>query len=222
MYIGPDRDLREGVAQDLQPGISPGRNDTFVVANSALLAGVGVALLVAGPTLIWRGVAGRQQVRTELSNQRIVFPSRDALPASLMPYAGAQVRAGDQARAFADFIANNLSKATEGRTYAQIVDELHAAPQADERLARLRETAFMGQSLRGALLTATTTPARRRKLSASATDRAPHRREHTCEARYPLRSRTRTTAQGARRSTSWEVGCSALESESNPRQTQTS
>jgi hypothetical protein len=132
----------------------PDRNRTLVVVTSALLAAVGIALLIAGPTLIWRGVAGRQQVQTELSNQRIEFPSGDALPASLMPYAGIRVRTGDQARAFADYIAGNVSKATAGRTYAQIVDELHAAPHADERLARLRETAFMGQSLRGALLTA--------------------------------------------------------------------
>ncbi|TNH28502.1 hypothetical protein FHG89_14945 [Micromonospora orduensis] len=45
-----------------------------------------------------------------------------------------------------------MTKATGGRTYAEIADEWMAGGRTDERLARLRETAFMGQSLRGALL----------------------------------------------------------------------
>jgi hypothetical protein len=45
-----------------------------------------------------------------------------------------------------------VAKATAGRTYAQIADECQASGRTDEGLARLRETAFMGQTLRGPLL----------------------------------------------------------------------
>ena len=61
---------------------------------------------------------------------------------------------GGQARAFSELIASHVVKATEGRTYAQIAEEWQASGRTDERLGRLRETAFMGQTLRGSLLSA--------------------------------------------------------------------
>jgi len=117
-----------------------------------LLAVVGVGLLLAGPILIARGTAGRRSIRAELSEQKIVFPDRHELPAALAGYAGVQVRTGEHARAFADFIGANVARATGGRTYAQIAEELQACGGSDERLTRLRQTAFMGQTLRGSLL----------------------------------------------------------------------
>ena len=59
---------------------------------------------------------------------------------------------GDQAQAFAELIGRHVTQATGGRTYSQIVDEWQATDRTDERLARLRQTAFMGQTLRGSLL----------------------------------------------------------------------
>lgn len=117
-----------------------------------LLFATGLVLLAAGAALLVRGQVGRDQVRRELSDQRIVFPPTDGLPPALARYAGSQVTTGGQARAFADLIASHLAHATAGRTYAQISDDWQAAGRGDQRLTRLRETAFMGQTLRGSLL----------------------------------------------------------------------
>jgi hypothetical protein len=121
---------------------------------AALLFAVGAVLLAAGPVMILRGRAGRGQIQHELAEQRIVFPQVDALPTALTRYAGLQVKTGEQARAFSDLIASHVAQATAGRTYAQIADEWQAGGRTDQRLARLRETAFMGQTLRGSLLSA--------------------------------------------------------------------
>lgn len=117
-----------------------------------LLFTTGVVLLAAGAALLVRGQIGRDQIRRELSDQRIVFPPTDDLPPALARYARSQVTTGGQARAFSELIASHLDQATAGRTYAQISDEWQAAGRGDQRLTRLRETAFMGQTLRGSLL----------------------------------------------------------------------
>lgn len=119
---------------------------------SILLWLVGAVLLIAGPTMIVRGVAGRKQINDELTDQKIVFPAAECLPAALVRHAGVQVRTGEQARAFADLIGTHVAQASGGRAYAEIADEWLAGGRKDERLARLREAAFMGQSLRGSLL----------------------------------------------------------------------
>lgn len=117
-----------------------------------LLGLTATVLLLAGPTMIVQGLVGRRSVSRELAQQRISFPAGDGLPPGLHRYAGTPVHTGSQARAFADLIGVHVAKATGGRTYAEIADEWMAGGRTDERLARLRETAFMGQSLRGALL----------------------------------------------------------------------
>lgn len=121
---------------------------------SPLLGLAGAVLLVAGPVMIARGLTGRRSITQELTNQKITFPAHDVLPAELARHAGAQVHTGDQARVFSDLIAAHVTQATGGRTYSEIADEWLAAGRKDERLARLRETAFMGQALRGSLLAA--------------------------------------------------------------------
>lgn len=120
---------------------------------SILLTAVGVVLLIASPVLVVQGLLGRRSVTHELAGQRIVFPSAGAeLPDSLARYADTPVRTGVQARAYSELIADHVDKATGGRTYAEISDEWLAGGGTDEKLARLRETAFMAQTLRGALL----------------------------------------------------------------------
>ncbi|MFB9363781.1 hypothetical protein [Actinoplanes nipponensis] len=113
---------------------------------------VGGALLVAAPIMIVQGVAGRRTVSRELTEQHITFPAGDGLPAALSRYAGRTVHTGAEARAYSDLIAGHVAAATGGRTYAEIAEEWQAGARTDERLRRLRETAFMGQSLRGTLL----------------------------------------------------------------------
>ncbi|GAA0250565.1 hypothetical protein GCM10010492_58450 [Saccharothrix mutabilis subsp. mutabilis] len=119
---------------------------------AVLTAGAAVVFLAAGATMIVRGVLGRRAVGAELAAQRIRFPAADALPADLARHAGSPVRTGGQARAYSAVIAANLAKATDGRTYSEIAADCTGGGHGDERLTRLRETAFTGQSLRGALL----------------------------------------------------------------------
>ncbi|MDQ0958175.1 hypothetical protein QFZ66_002053 [Streptomyces sp. B4I13] len=118
-----------------------------------LLGTVGIALAVAGPVMVWRGRNGRKEIRAELADQKITFPER-GLPAELAAYAGRPVKTGPEAHAYAEFIKGNLAHATGGRTYAEITAELHAAGGDDEKLSKLRQTAFMGQSLRASLMSA--------------------------------------------------------------------
>jgi hypothetical protein len=118
-----------------------------------LLGTVGTALAVAGPVMVLRGLGGRKEIRAELAAQKITFPDR-GLPAELAAHAGRGVETGPEAHAYAEFIKGNLAHATGGRTYAEITAELHAAGGDDEKLAKLRQTAFMGQSLRASLMSA--------------------------------------------------------------------
>ncbi|MET9390259.1 hypothetical protein ABZY20_07565 [Streptomyces sp. NPDC006624] len=120
---------------------------------AALLGTVGVALSVAGPVMLLRARSGRKEIRAELTAQKITFPRR-GLPAELASYAGGDVDTGPAAHAYARFIQGNLAHATGGRTYAEITSELYAAGGDDEKLAELRQTAFMGQTLRASLLSA--------------------------------------------------------------------
>jgi hypothetical protein len=117
-----------------------------------LLYVVGAILVVAGPALVVSGFLGRTQVRRELSDQHIVFPPADDLPAELTRYGGVRVTTGGQARADSTVLGEHGAAATKGRPDAQITDEWQAGGRTDERLGKLRETAFMGNSLRGALL----------------------------------------------------------------------
>jgi hypothetical protein len=117
-----------------------------------ILLVAGAVLVVASPIMIAQGVIGRRTVVRELTQQRITFPAGAGLPTALSRYAGRTVSTGVEARAYSDLIADHVAAATGGRTYAEIADEWQAGARDDERLRRLRETAFMGQSLRGTLL----------------------------------------------------------------------
>ncbi|MEU5609180.1 hypothetical protein AB0H03_10695 [Streptomyces sparsogenes] len=121
--------------------------------NGRLVRTVGAALLAAGPVMLLRGRQGRKEIRTELAAQKITFPDH-GLPAHLAALAGQSVATGPRAHAYADLIKDHVAKATGGRTYAEITEELHATGNDDEKLAQLRQTAFMGETLRGSLLSA--------------------------------------------------------------------
>lgn len=119
----------------------------------ALLRAVGTALTLAGPVMLLRGSAGRNEIRAELTAQKITFPVR-RLPVELAAWAGRPVETGPAAQAYARYIHGNVERATGGRTYAEITAQLHAAGGDDTKLAELRHTAFMGQSLRASLMSA--------------------------------------------------------------------
>ena len=127
------------------------------ITPRGLAAGIaaitGAALVAAGPVMIYEGVHGQHEVRSQLSEQLISFPAKgsSSLPAAQAGYAGRQVTTGPQAKAYADMIETHVKEATGGRTYSQVSAAAMAAPN-DTKLAAEKETAFMGESLRGSLM----------------------------------------------------------------------
>jgi len=131
-----------------------------------VLAGVGglvlaAVLLVAGGLLLWGHSFANNQVTSQLSAQKIVFPTKSnpefkALPpadaAAMGQYAGQTMTTGAQAKVYADnFIAFHLSKM--GGTYSQLSAKSLAQP-TNTKLAALVDVVFKGTTLRSMLLTA--------------------------------------------------------------------
>lgn len=118
-----------------------------------IAAATGLAFLAAGPVMVYEGVHGQHEVTSQLSEQLITFPAKGSasLPAAEAGYAGQQVKTGTQAKAFADMVETHVKEATGGKTYSQVSAAAMAAP-TDTKLAGLKQTAFMGESLRGSLM----------------------------------------------------------------------
>lgn len=137
----------------------------------ALLASGGVAiavvLLVAGGLLSWGHSFIGNQVRTQLSAQKIFFPPASAFATAkpgtevtpqmrqyLLKYAGKQMTTGQEAEAYANhFIAYHLQGIGGGQTYAQLSAKAQADP-SNTKLAGQVATMFKGETLRGLLLNA--------------------------------------------------------------------
>lgn len=142
-------------------------------ALDRLAAWVGLALavvlLVAGALLTVASSFVSGQVASQLSAQKITMPTAQAygnLPpadqAALAPYAGQEMTTGAQAQAFADhYIQAHLTAMGGGKTYEEVSGEyikMSKDPAADQaklkELGDLRQTMFMGATLRSMLLTA--------------------------------------------------------------------
>ncbi|WP_027346612.1 hypothetical protein [Hamadaea tsunoensis] len=121
-----------------------------------LLATAAAALVVAGPVMIYEGVHGQNQVRAELTAQKITFPAQgsESLPANLADYAGVTVTTGPQAKAYADMVETHVQASTGGKTYSEVSGAWIAGGMKDATLAQQRQTAFMGESLRASLMSA--------------------------------------------------------------------
>ena len=137
------------------------RRRTFDALASAAGLVIAAVLLAAGGLLLWGHSFVDNQVSTELSAQKIVFPTTSnaefkALPAAdaaaMGQYAGQVMTTGAQAKVYADnFIAFHLSKM--GGTYSQLSAQSLAQPN-NTKLAALVNTVFKGTTLRGMLLDA--------------------------------------------------------------------
>jgi len=137
------------------------RRRTFDALVSVAGVVLAVVLALAGGLALWGHNFVDSQVSSQLSAQKIVFPTRGnaefkALPkadaAAMGAYAGQQMTTGAQARVYADnFIAFHLSKM--GGTYSQLSAKSMAQPQ-NVKLAALVNTVFKGTALRGMLLNA--------------------------------------------------------------------
>jgi len=87
----------------------------------------------------------------------------DADKAALTPFAGQPLDNGDAAKAYADhYIQAHMNASSGGKTYAEVSGVCNAAKKADPTMVQdatkqacdLRETLFMGDTLRSMLLTA--------------------------------------------------------------------
>lgn len=140
--------------------------DKLISAAGLLLA---VVLLIGGGLLTWANSFIGDEVNSQLSEQHITMPANDtglsALPkadqAALTKYAGQALTSGPQAKAYANhFIAVHMAEASGGKTYSEVSgqyigqcsDPKAATTAACQTLGGLRQTMFMGDTLRGLLL----------------------------------------------------------------------
>jgi hypothetical protein len=138
-----------------------------VVSWAGLL--LAVVLLVAGGLLTWASAFIGNEVHDQLSEQNITMPTEETgladLPAAdraaLEKYAGDQLTTGSQAKAYADhYILVHMNEASSGQTYSEVSgqyiqqcsDPEQAATETCQKLGGLRQTLFMGDTLRGLLL----------------------------------------------------------------------
>ena len=137
------------------------RRKTFDVLASVAGLVLAAVLAVGGGLMLWGHNFVDNQVSSQLTAQKIVFPVKTnpefkALPAAdaaaMGQYAGQMLTTGAQAKVYADnFIAFHLSKM--GGTYSQLSAQSMAQPN-NTKLAGLVNTVFKGTTLRGMLLNA--------------------------------------------------------------------
>jgi hypothetical protein len=137
--------------------------DKLISGTGLLLA---VVLLVAGGLLTWASSFAGSQVHDQLAMQGITMPTKSALETksqhqALDKYAGQKMTTGQQAKAFADhYILVHMNAAGGGKTYEEVSGEYVALSDAQkatpegQQLGQLRQTLFMGNTLRGLLLNA--------------------------------------------------------------------
>jgi len=135
--------------------------DKLISGAGLLLA---VVLLIAGGLLTWAHVFIDNQVHDQLAMQHITMPAKADLETqaqhdALDTYAGQQLTTGPQAKAFADhYILVHMDAASGGKTYEQVSGEYIGLSDAAKAspdgvaLGQLRQTLFMGDTLRGLLL----------------------------------------------------------------------
>ena len=137
--------------------------DKLISWTGLLLA---VVLLVAGGLLTWASSFAGGQVHDQLAMQDITMPAKAQLETkaqhdALDKYAGQKMTTGAQAKAFADhYILVHMNAAGGGQTYEEVSGKYIALSDAEkaspdgQKLGQLRQTLFMGNTLRGELLTA--------------------------------------------------------------------
>jgi hypothetical protein len=125
---------------------------------------VAAVLLVAGGLLTWASNFVADNVKDQLTAQHITMPAGKAIPEGqekyLQQYAGQPMENGQQAKAYADhFILVHMNESSGGKTYSEISGQflkMSADPSADKaetaKLGELRQSLFMGSTLRGLLL----------------------------------------------------------------------
>ncbi len=133
--------------------------------------GLAILFLIFAGLLNWGASFATENVRSQLANQNIAFPIAQAMPAAtkdqLAKWAGMQVTTGEMARDYSDlFILEHMKSSTKAAigkeaTYSEIsgmYTRLVRGGSTDTvqiaKLEDLRQSLFMGNTLRGLLLQA--------------------------------------------------------------------
>jgi hypothetical protein len=134
--------------------------DALAAAAGLLLAAI---LVIAGVLLTWGHSYASNQVTSQLSAQKIVFPTTSSPEFKILPaanraqmakYAGQAMTNGAQAQVYANyFIGRHLFLIGGGKTYSQLSAESLANPK-NAALAAQVQTVFRGTTLRSMLLEA--------------------------------------------------------------------
>lgn len=126
-----------------------------------------VVLIVVGILAIWGGTFAQGYVSDQLAAERITMPAEEQLTTDEMKdalgqWSGTPLDSGPKAKAYANnYILEHMNASSEGQTYSEVsgqYQQLNRDPNADpaevERLGGLRQSLFMGDTLRGILLNA--------------------------------------------------------------------
>jgi hypothetical protein len=122
---------------------------------TTVASGIALGMIIAGALALVGGSYAKDVVHDQLVPQQIFFPQKgEELPANLNQYAGQQVDTAGEAKAYAnDYIGLHLEGIAGGKSYAEVSAASRANPD-DEQLAGQRQSLFMGETLRGTLLSA--------------------------------------------------------------------
>jgi hypothetical protein len=133
--------------------------------------GITVFLFVAAALLNWGASFAQDSVKSQLENQNIAFPAVEAMPAEtkdqLAKWAGKSVTTGEMAKDYSDlYIWEHMKGASiaalgKPATYSEVSGMYMGLVRGGStdaaqiaKLGELRQTLFMGNTLRGMLLEA--------------------------------------------------------------------
>lgn len=133
--------------------------------------GITVILFVGAGLLNWGASFAQDSVKNQLDNQNISFPAAEAMPeatkAQLAKWSEMKVTTGEMARDYSDLYiwehmkGSSMAAVGKPATYSEVSGMYMGLTRGGstdtaqiEKLGALRETLFMGNTLRGMLLTA--------------------------------------------------------------------
>lgn len=138
---------------------------------TAIGFGITVILFVGAGLLNWGASFAQDSVKNQLDNQNISFPAAEAMPeatkAQLAKWSEMKVTTGEMARDYSDLYiwehmkGSSIAAVGKPATYSEVSGMYMGLTRGGstdtaqiEKLGALRETLFMGNTLRGMLLTA--------------------------------------------------------------------
>lgn len=133
--------------------------------------GITVILFVGAGLLNWGASFAQDSVKNQLDNQNISFPAVEAMPeatkAQLAKWSEMKVTTGEMARDYSDLYiwehmkGSSIAAVGKPATYSEVSGMYMGLTRGGstdtaqiEKLGALRDTLFMGNTLRGMLLTA--------------------------------------------------------------------